>query len=295
MIILKGIILEKPTTYNNIPGFRCLRNIPKQTDDLFLVHCGIQKCPPGYTYNHKIPNENHLHFVLDGKGILEINDKIYHIKKDDIFVIPKGHKIRYFADDDDPWEYMWLTFDGNKAETYLGHIGLSAECPVIHSELPVKIYYPIIGKILDTNELTFANEIRRVGYLYEVISSLIEAQSAYKRELNIYDYSSDTYVAYALQYIKLNYSKIKVNDIAQYIGISRSYLTAIFKKQLNISPQEYLVSFRLKRSAELLKTSNASIKEIADMIGYDNPLTFSKMFKQTYGISPREYRKQGLV
>ena len=287
--------MEKHTTYNCSPGFHCLRNITKQTNDLFLVHCGMQKCPPNYTYDHKVPNENHLHFVLDGKGVLEVNDKIYHVKKDDIFVIPKGHKIRYFADDETPWEYMWLTFDGEKAETYLGHIGLSAESPVLHSALPVKVYQPMIDKILDTNELTFANEIKRVGYLYEIISALIDAQSATRREQNIYDYSSDTYVAYALQYIKINYAHVKVNDLAQYIGISRSYLTNIFKKQLNISPQEYLVSFRLKKSAELLRTSNMSIQEVAETIGYDNPLTFSKMFKQTYGVSPREYRKQDLI
>ena len=144
-------------------------------------------------------------------------------------------------------------------------------------------------------KLTFANEIKRVGYLYEIISALIDAQSATRREQNIYDYSSDTYVAYALQYIKINYAHVKVNDLAQYIGISRSYLTNIFKKQLNISPQEYLVSFRLKKSAELLRTSNMSIQEVAETIGYDNPLTFSKMFKQTYGVSPREYRKQDLI
>ena len=55
---------EKQTTYKNVAGFRCLRNIRRQTNDLYLVHCGIQQCPPGYTYNHKIPNEYHLHFVL---------------------------------------------------------------------------------------------------------------------------------------------------------------------------------------------------------------------------------------
>lgn len=55
--------MEKPTTYSTSVGFRCLRNIKKQTNDLYLVHCGRQQCPPGYTYDHKIPNEFHLHFV----------------------------------------------------------------------------------------------------------------------------------------------------------------------------------------------------------------------------------------
>lgn len=284
--------MDKETTYKNAAGFRCLLNIEKQTNDLYLVHCGQQQCPPGYTYDHKVPNEYHVHFVLNGKGVLEINDKLYHLKKDDIFLIPKGHPIKYFADEADPWEYMWITFDGAMAESYLNHMDLSHETPVVHSPIPNKVYIPMIQKILDTNELTFANEIKRVGYLYEIISTVIEAQSAIRKEKNQYDYSSATYVDYALQYIKFNYDHIKVNDIAQYIGINRSYLTAIFKKQLHISPQEYLVSFRLKKAAELITTTNMSIQDISARIGYENALTFSKMFKQTYGVSPKNFRNQ---
>jgi len=287
--------MTKETTYKNVAGFRCLLNIERQTNDLYLVHCGQQQCPPGYTYDHKIPNEYHLHFILNGKGVLEINDKLYHLKKDDIFVIPKDHPIHYFADPDDAWEYMWITFDGDMSATYLKHMELTADSPVIHSAIPNKTYVPMIQKILDTNELTFSNEIKRVGYLYDIISTVIEAQSVSKRDKKQYDYSSATYVDYALQYIKFNYDHIKVNDIAQYIGINRSYLTSIFKKQLNISPQEYLVSYRLKKAAELLNTTNMSIQDISASIGYENALTFSKMFKQTYGLCPKNYRSQSTI
>lgn len=287
--------MTKVTTYKNEAGFRCLRNIEKQTNDLYLVHCGHQKCQPGYTYNHKIPNEYHLHFVLSGSGKLEINGNLYHISKEDIFLIPKNVPVQYFADEEDPWEYMWVTFDGTLSKKYLDYAGISADNPVITSAIPVKVYLPIIQKILDTNELTFANELKRVGYLFEMISILIEAQSASRRENNQYDYSGDTYVEYAVSIIKHNYDHIKINDIAQYIGINRSYLTSIFKKKMNVSPQEYLVSYRLKRGAELLRTTSLSIQDISVSVGYDNPLTFSKMFKQTYGLSPKNYRQQQLV
>lgn len=284
--------MEKQTTYKNVAGFRCLRNIAKQTNDLYLVHCGLQQCSPGYTYNHKIPNEYHVHFVLQGKGTLEVNSQLYSIKKDDIFLIPKDCNIHYFADYDNPWEYMWITFDGKMAQTYLDYANLSAVHPVIVSSIPTKAYLPMIQKILDTNELTFSNEIKRIGYLYEILSMLIETQSTSEHEKNHYDYPSDTYVDYALQFIRFNYNRIKVNDIAHYIGINRSYLTAIFKKQLNISPQEYLISYRLKKAVELLETTNMSIQDISASVGYENPLTFSKIFKQSVGLSPKNYREQ---
>nr|WP_243429203.1 helix-turn-helix domain-containing protein [Defluviitalea raffinosedens] len=271
---------------------RCLRNIKKQTNDLYLVHCGQQKCPPGYTYDHKIPNEHHLHFVLDGKGVLIVHNKVHHIKKDDIFIIPKGVPIQYFADSEDPWEYIWVTFDGTVASNYFSYAGLSDSNPVITSAIPTKVYLPLVQKILDANELTYANEIKRVGYLFEILGILIEAQSALNRNKNQYDYSSDAYIDYAMQYISLNYDHIKVSDIAKYIGINRSYLTHIFKKNLNISPQKYLLNYRLKKAAELIRTTNMSIQDIAVKVGYENPLTFSKMFKQVYGVSPKHYRYQ---
>jgi AraC family transcriptional regulator of arabinose operon len=151
----------------------------------------------------------------------------------------------------------------------------------------------MIHKILDTSELTFANEIKRVGYLYEILSTLIEMQNTIRTiKKNQYDYSIDTYVDYALQYIKLNYDSIKVQDIADYIGINRSYLTTIFKKQLHVSPQEYLMRYRLNIAANQLATTSLSIQEIATDIGYHNPLTFSKIFKQEFGVSPKHYREE---
>lgn len=280
---------EKETTYKNAAGFRCLRNIKRQTNDLYLVHCGIQQCPPGYTYNHKIPNEHHLHFILGGEGVLEAGGKTYHLKTDDIFLIPKGHPIHYYADSQNPWEYMWITFDGEMAKAYLSYAGLSADLPVVHSQTPNQRYLPMIQKILDTNQLTFANEIKRVGYLYEILSTLIETQSSLRGKSQ-YDYSIDTYVDYALQYIKLNYDHINVQDIADYIGINRSYLTSVFKKQLHVSPQEYLLRFKLNIAAGQLSQTSRSIKDIAAGIGYNNPLTFSKIFKQEYGVSPSQFR-----
>ncbi len=286
--------MEKTTTYKTSVGFRCLRNIQKQTNDLYLVHCGYQQCSPNYTYNHKIPNEYHIHFVLNGKGSLTIDNKTYKIKKDNIFLIPKDIPISYNADSNEPWEYIWVTFDGEKSSDYLDYAGLTKDNPVIISAIPTATYLPLIKKILDTNVLTIANEIKRVGILYEVLSTLIGAQCSTTKNGKCYDYPSETYIDHALQYISLNYDHIKINDIATYIGINRSYLTIIFKEKLEVSPQEYLINYRMRKAAELIKSTNLSIQDISTQIGYDNPYNFSKMFKRVYGLSPKNYRGQGI-
>ena len=63
---------------------------------------------------------------------------------------------------------------------------------------------------------------------------------------------------------------------------------------MDISPQEYLLSYRLEQGSRLLRTTKMSVQEIAESIGYENPLTFSKMFKNAYGVSPKYYRMKVL-
>ena len=59
-----------------------------------------------------------------------------------------------------------------------------------------------------------------------------------------------------------------------------------FKEQVGMSPMEYLTSIRLDKAKWLIINSSLSIKEISNIIGYDDPLSFSKLFKRVEGISP---------
>ena len=81
-----------------------------------------------------------------------------------------------------------------------------------------------------------------------------------------------------------------VQDLARYIGIDRCYLTYSFKKQLNMSPQEFIIMYRLEIAAGLLKSTNLSVGAISKRIGYSDPFAFSKAFKKGYGMSPKIYR-----
>lgn len=63
-----------------------------------------------------------------------------------------------------------------------------------------------------------------------------------------------------------------------------------FTKTTGVSPRQYIIQTRIEKAMELLNSTSLSIQEISDMIGYDNPLYFSRLFKKTIGISPSEYR-----
>ena len=83
---------------------------------------------------------------------------------------------------------------------------------------------------------------------------------------------------------------ITVEDIASYVGLSRSHLFRSFEIVMQQSPKEYLTDFRMKQACYLLEHSNLSITAIANSVGFDNGLYFSKTFHKKKGLSPKEYR-----
>ena len=94
------------------------------------------------------------------------------------------------------------------------------------------------------------------------------------------------------KYIQANYIQpIKISDIANKLNINRSHLYRIFKAEMGIGVEDYIISIRINHAKSLLKDTELSVNSIATLVGYKNYTTFFKMFKQTVGITPLEYRK----
>ena len=97
----------------------------------------------------------------------------------------------------------------------------------------------------------------------------------------------------AEEYIQNHYSyPLQVGEIADYVGINRSYLYTLFKEQSGMSPKEYLTNFRITRAAQLLEITELSIESVAMSCGYQNTLGFSKIFKARMGVAPSVYKKR---
>lgn len=103
----------------------------------------------------------------------------------------------------------------------------------------------------------------------------------------------DFYIKEALTYMEQNFQNdISVEDIAATCGLNRSYFGKIFKDAVGKSPQEFLLNYRMIKATELLKLTSLSVADIGNAVGYQNPLHFSRAFKNVYGVSPRTWRNQ---
>lgn len=99
------------------------------------------------------------------------------------------------------------------------------------------------------------------------------------------------YIMQALEYIEKNYkTDLSLDVIANHIGISSVYLSNLFKKEVEINFVTYLAKYRLKKSEKHILNTKMPIKEIAKIVGYQNPSYFVSVFKQEYGCTPMEFR-----
>ena len=91
----------------------------------------------------------------------------------------------------------------------------------------------------------------------------------------------------------LSDSDLSVDIIAQKVGISRVHLHRKMKELTNQTPHSFVRNIRLKQAAKMLRTSKRNITEVMYLCGFSNAASFSTMFKNLYGCSPREYMNNG--
>ncbi len=256
------------------------------SSDFSLYEIGSYKCTPCYGYGPSIRARDIFHFVISGKGKLYINDNCYEIGPGEGFLIPANVKSYYEADKEDPWHYMWIHVGGAKlAEMwYLAGIGPNqpvftpCECP----DIPESILNNMI-KMRD-------DELYCIGKTYELFS-FITNKSKTKVSKNVSPQLE--YVKKTIKYIQLKYSdNLRIDDISNACGLNRSYLSRLFKGATGSSIQQYIVTYRMKTAAKLIKETTQSIQDISLAVGYSDIFTFSKAFKKYYKISPSDYRKQ---
>ena len=96
------------------------------------------------------------------------------------------------------------------------------------------------------------------------------------------------YIGFVKAYVKENYmNEISFLDLARVCHVSRSHLSALFKKEVGCSFPEYLVSFRIHKAEKLLREEGLRVSEVAELVGYKDAAHFSKIFKKYTGVSPK--------
>ena len=197
------------------------------------------------------------------------------------YLIPSGYSFDYTCSDFMEHFYFHIKLcdlDGTDLLRSCGDI-LS-----LRPRMPVDCEYLMGG--IRGEELAYGLGVRQI--ITDVLLTIIEK---FNVQIRTEDFSPCIYKA--LIYIKQNLSmQLSIQQIADNVFVSKSTLTKHFKKELNMSVNEYICNTIMADAERLLMTSNISIHDLSQKFGYTDQLYFSRRFKEKFGISPREYRKE---
>ncbi|HIY02148.1 MAG TPA: AraC family transcriptional regulator [Candidatus Blautia faecipullorum] len=266
--------------------------------DLCLYQSGYEQCKPLHSGGLYVHNHYLFHYVISGSGtLLAVNqsgeEKRFHIRSGQGFLIFPGQAANYHADQEHPWEYTWIEFDGARVNEILMNCGLSIANPVYHS-----IDKRISNELKDTMlDMALSKEkyttFRLISQLYKCADCLI--RSSRTIPLVSGERLADSYVKEATHFIEQNFhNNITVEDIAAFCNISRGYLSKLMKRHNGLSPQELLFQYRMAKASQLLQLTSMTVKDVGKAVGYPDQLRFSRAFRKAFGIPPSQWRKQNL-
>lgn len=235
--------------------------------ELSALSAGAERCAPSKFCGPGIRDYYLIHFIAEGTGVFENPRGKQYVSAGQAFLIRPGETCKYTADENDPWVYMWLGFEGRLAERF-------DDMPDVFN-----IDAWITDELCRAADMETGAEEYLTGVLFKLYAEVFGGAKSHDRIKQITDF------------INVNYMRdIKVEDIADMLHMNRKYLARVFRERTGVSIKQYLIDKRLCEAKRFL-AEGCSVGEAAAMAGYRDSFTFSKAFKKKYGASPIEYRK----
>lgn len=261
---------------------------------LIVTMCGTYKLytrPQLLTCRPRGRLDFQLIYIASGKGHFYFGntkkETIVHSGNMVLYRPKEPQKYKYYSEDQT--EVYWVHFTGSNVNNILRSYGLTED---------KKVFF--CGSAPDYQNLFRAmiNELQMCGEYYPEMlemylrQMLIKLQRYFKNYIKVDNSRTTETIDTAISYFSEHYSEsINIEDYAKKIHVSTSWFIRNFKLCTGSTPMQYILQKRICNAEALLLNTQYNINEIAQIVGYDNPLYFSRVFKRMKGLSPSEYRK----
>ncbi len=262
--------------------------IKVDSDPFFIISSGYQKF---ISRNFKISRDAgrvdfQFIYLVKGKGYYDFGKGLEEVSDGSLIVYLPGQPQNYEYLATDGTELYWLHFTGSQAGEWMSkfnfagkqvfQIGIRGDC----IDLFKKITYEIQDK------RPYFQHVAGV-YLMELILILTRKLENLRSDNGK---AMNETIRSIISYMYENYHhKISVNTLASRCNLSMYRFIHKFKDATGMTPIEYLTKIRIDEARYLLSNSLLNISEIAEIVGYEDPLYFSRVFKKIMGVSPRHY------
>ena len=223
------------------------------------------------------------HFWFDGREEIVSTGHMVLYKPEEI------QKYVYYLEDNP--EVFWIHFTGSDVKNILAYHGISLDEHVFYCGV-LPDYKALFRKIIQELQLCRYGYEDYIVSLFKDILLLVDRQQHEQKKATG---DVQEQIERAAAYFNENYNtKISIDDYAESLHISTNWFIHNFKQYAGMSPAQYILSLRMVNAQSLLERTTYNIKEISEIVGYENPLYFSRVFKKEIGKSPAQYRKEML-
>jgi len=239
--------------------------------------------------SHKEPftlTHNCMIYVMEGYGILRLQDRLFPLTAGQTFFIPRGCPAAYWSESADGWKYVWLNFEEWELfSEILKKTAFSLTTPICETTPEQKEYFERI--VAQKWKLRNGNRYQTIGLTVELLSSYIET---FPSQVQLRE---DASFQSLLTFINVNLCRTDLNMdmLVAASGYSRSTLFERFKKEVGCSPGDYIRSQRLNKARHMIYSTDLPVKQVAAAVGYEDPSYFARLFRNLTGDSPTTHRR----
>ncbi len=234
--------------------------------------------------------EHILIYCAKGRGFCEIDGDRHSVSDNQAIIIPKQRPHVYGAANDDPWSIHWVHFVGTSGDYYVGQLQKGAYALSIDVAVKASLE-ALFCACRDAFVASFL--LPRMIYasqtLHHLLGHLFFNNRAFSPLLGSSRFRS---IDNTLSFLHQNMSEqLRLADMVQHSGLSKSHFIRLFKEQTGHSPMDYFIQLKMQHACMLLAFREDSIAQIATELGYRDPFYFSRAFRKVIGIAPTDYRR----
>jgi AraC-like DNA-binding protein len=257
------------------------------TRDCYPTAMGYYPHARGHRMRRPRHDDNLLLYCVDGRGRLRIGEQRHDISGGDLMLLPQGLAHRYAASREQPWSLYWVHFQGVSSRIFMEYLGYRDGTAVVHAGVAPALIAGFHSLLAVTktgySSSAFINAANQCRHLFTQF--VLEAN----RQRATHPAGLDLEAIQNTMQENIHRS-LELEELATIAHLSKYHFSNRYKALTGYSPIKHFLHMKIEYACQLLDSSELSVKAIADAVGYDDALYFSRLFRQTMGLSPRAYR-----
>ena len=265
--------------------------IKDKSRPLIVTSCGtyrlktVKRLP---TWRPKGRLDYQLLYIVSGKGHFYFHGEDRVVYAGRMVLIQPRQEQRYEYFGEDKPEVYWVHFTGSDVKNILRSYHIPMDDPIFYSGASSTYSYLFKEMIHELQNCKTGYEDLLAMYLRQIF--LLVQRTRQEERPTVSTYIQEE-MEFARRYFNEHYNEpISIQEYAESRNMSVCYFQRNFKQIVKHTPMQYLLTIRVNNAASLLETTDYSMAEIAAIVGYEDPLYFSRLFRKIKGVSPRDYR-----